>query len=95
MQFERHIDLAFAIYSKNVPKLGRGKNSDKSKLVKRLRYTWAQFICRCGFRPSTQERLDKLLSTFLFYWNNVQLADFCIRSDKLCRMEYIYLQHKW
>ena len=58
--------LAFAIYSKNVPKLGRGKNSDKSKLVKRLRYAWAQFICRCGFRPSTQERLDKLLSTFLF-----------------------------
>ena len=29
----RHIDLAFAIYSKNVPKLGRGKNKEtKNKL---------------------------------------------------------------
>ena len=75
-------------------KLGRGKNSDKNKLVKRLRYTWAQFICRCGFRPSTLERLDRLLSTFLFYWDNAQFADFCMWSDKLCHMECIYLQHK-
>ena len=49
MPFKRHIDLAFAIYSKNVPKLGRGKNYDENKLVKRLRFAWARLICHSGF----------------------------------------------
>ena len=61
----RHIDLAFAIYSKNVPKLGRGKNSRKNKLVKRLRFAWARLFFCCGL-GQVPGMLDELSSTHSF-----------------------------